>query len=125
MEKPEEKYFINYTFFCGFAIPVVTMTFCYVMILKHVQNKYRESRGLYLFYSLTEEFYISAYGTTKNRKPQYMCGLTTSIWRISIFHFGCWAPFWFFTASPYIVRLFHLPEFQTNTTWLVKKKLND
>uniref|UniRef100_A0AC34RA83 G-protein coupled receptors family 1 profile domain-containing protein n=1 Tax=Panagrolaimus sp. JU765 TaxID=591449 RepID=A0AC34RA83_9BILA len=104
MEKPEEKYFVNYTFFCGFAIPVITMTFCYVMILKHVRNKYRESR---------------AYGTTKNRKPQYMCGLTTSIWRISIFHFGCWAPFWFFTAAPYIVRLFHLPEFQTNTTWFM------
>lgn len=99
-----QPYFFNYTFLCGFAFPLCVMTICYFMLVRHVRNKFEGRKG---------------YGMLKVRRPRYMCELTKSIWRISIFHFTCWAPYWFFTASPYIGRMLQLPEFDTESTWHV------
>ena len=124
MPKRLEPYFVNYTFMCGFTIPLCVMAICYFMLVRHVRNKFQERKGIYHFLLETETFLIeiqhcsSGYGMLKVRKPRYMCELTKSIWRIGIFHFTCWAPFWFFTASPFLVRMLQLPEFDTDSTWL-------
>lgn len=33
------------------------------------------------------------------REPRYMNEMRKSIWRIAIYHFICWGPFWLFTIS--------------------------
>ncbi|KAK6028091.1 hypothetical protein OSTOST_05871, partial [Ostertagia ostertagi] len=40
------------------------------------------------------------------REPRYMLEMRKSIWRIAVFHFVCWAPFWAFAIVPhYIAQL--------------------
>uniref|UniRef100_A0A7E4VW88 G_PROTEIN_RECEP_F1_2 domain-containing protein n=1 Tax=Panagrellus redivivus TaxID=6233 RepID=A0A7E4VW88_PANRE len=99
-------WFVYYTFMCGFAAPLCIMAICYVMLVRHVRVKFRKRRG---------------FNAVEVRRPQYMCELTKSIWRISIFHFTCWAPFWFFTALPVFAAHISMPI--AENSWIRKATL--
>uniref|UniRef100_A0A914YT84 G-protein coupled receptors family 1 profile domain-containing protein n=1 Tax=Panagrolaimus superbus TaxID=310955 RepID=A0A914YT84_9BILA len=109
-EIPENisPFFINYTFICGFAMPLCVMAICYFMLVRHVRKRFLERKG---------------FNTSQIQRPRYMCELTKSIWRIAIFHFTCWAPYYFFTASPSVAQLLHLPPPETNATWFQTGRL--
>uniref|UniRef100_A0A914PF54 G-protein coupled receptors family 1 profile domain-containing protein n=1 Tax=Panagrolaimus davidi TaxID=227884 RepID=A0A914PF54_9BILA len=38
-------YFINYTFMCGFAVPLCVMAICYFMLVRHVRQRFHERKG--------------------------------------------------------------------------------
>lgn len=102
VDNPEEKYeiclnvmpdrleplYLNYTFMVGFAIPLSVMAFCYIQLVQHVRKKFRKPKN--------NQFH----------RPKYMCGVTRSICRIAVFHFTCWAPFWFVTLAPIVMAAF-------------------
>ena len=118
-----EPFFINYTFMCGFAVPLMVMAVCYFMLVRHVRRRFQERKGKRIS-SLSKLKHMNGvlgFNTSQIQRPRYMCELTKSIWRIAIFHFTCWAPFWFFTVSPYVAQLFNLSPPQPET-WLVMIK---
>ncbi|CAJ0565185.1 unnamed protein product, partial [Mesorhabditis spiculigera] len=93
--------FAHYMFFFGFLAPLVIMTACYILLMRHVRRKFRmrcEAGG----------------GTGRSiREPRYMGEMRKSIWRVAIYHFVCWAPFWVFTMTPtFIVNM------ELNAPWM-------
>ncbi|CAI5448601.1 unnamed protein product [Caenorhabditis angaria] len=80
--------FAQYTFFVGFVIPFVIMTICYILLVRHVKAKYKIRKA-----QTTQK-------SGKTKEPRYMSEVRKSVWRIAVFHFVCWAPFWGFTMLP-------------------------
>uniref|UniRef100_A0A0N5B385 G_PROTEIN_RECEP_F1_2 domain-containing protein n=1 Tax=Strongyloides papillosus TaxID=174720 RepID=A0A0N5B385_STREA len=88
----------NYNFFTGFAMPLTIMSICYIMLVKHVKNKFkRRSRN---------KNYDKSSSMMLINTPKYIFKLTNSIRRIAIFHFCCWAPFWIYSIAPQILDIF-------------------
>ncbi|CAL2040262.1 unnamed protein product [Caenorhabditis brenneri] len=87
--------FAQYTFVVGFIIPFAIMTGCYIMLVHHVKRKYKLRRA-------QQTTTLAKSG----KEPRYMSEVRKSIWRIAVFHFVCWAPFWGFTMLPnYIYQI--------------------
>lgn len=80
--------FAQYTFVVGFIIPFALMTVCYILLVRHVKAKYKIRRAQ------------TATLAKPGKEPRYMSEVRKSIWRIAVFHFVCWAPFWGFTMLP-------------------------
>lgn len=72
----------------------------------------------FLFYSK----FLGPASSIRINRPKYLCGLTRSICRIAIFHFTCWAPFWFFNLAPLYASALGL-SFPTNSEWFMNAKL--
>ncbi|KAF1757453.1 hypothetical protein GCK72_013909 [Caenorhabditis remanei] len=81
--------FAQYTFAVGFIIPFAIMTACYILLVRHVKSKYKMRRA-------QQTTTLAKSG----KEPRYMSEVRKSIWRIAVFHFVCWAPFWGFTMLP-------------------------
>ncbi|CAJ0931089.1 unnamed protein product, partial [Mesorhabditis belari] len=93
--------FAHYMFLTGFFLPLLIMTTCYILLMRHVRRKFRmrcEAGG--------------ASGRSI-REPRYMGEVRKSIWRIAIYHFVCWAPFWTVTLIPMLVANMEL-----NSPWM-------
>uniref|UniRef100_A0A1I7V0E7 G_PROTEIN_RECEP_F1_2 domain-containing protein n=1 Tax=Caenorhabditis tropicalis TaxID=1561998 RepID=A0A1I7V0E7_9PELO len=87
--------FAQYTFVVGFIIPFAIMTACYILLVRHVKTKYKMRRA-------QQTTTLAKPG----KEPRYMSEVKKSIWRIAVFHFVCWAPFWGFTMLPnYIYQI--------------------
>ncbi|EPB78345.1 7 transmembrane receptor [Ancylostoma ceylanicum] len=85
--------YAQYTFVVGFVIPFFLMTVCYILLVRHVRAKFRHRK-------------VTVSSTKGIREPRYMHEMRKSIWRIAVFHFICWAPFWTFAIVPhYIAQL--------------------
>ncbi|CAD6196529.1 unnamed protein product [Caenorhabditis auriculariae] len=84
--------FAQYTFLVGFIVPFVIMTICYILLVRHVKRKYKLRRAL-----------SPAASAKSSKEPRYMSEVRKSIWRIAVFHFVCWAPFWGFTMLPHYI----------------------
>ncbi|CAI4221859.1 unnamed protein product [Auanema sp. JU1783] len=102
-------YYAHYTFVTGFVIPFIIMTSCYILLVRHVKQKFRNRKGHLLTVSAQKRL----------REPRYLMEMRKSIWRIAIFHFICWAPFWLFTITPFFVRSFA----PITTIWVVYGRL--
>uniref|UniRef100_A0A914CQI5 G-protein coupled receptors family 1 profile domain-containing protein n=1 Tax=Acrobeloides nanus TaxID=290746 RepID=A0A914CQI5_9BILA len=104
-EYPESYYpiFAHYTFIFGFAMPLTVMGICYYSLVQHVRQKFQQR--------YEHKFNLTMPNPVQ--RPRYIYELTRSIWRIAIFHFTCWAPYWFFILVPVFVQTFQLP-FQVN-----------
>ncbi|CAD5219658.1 unnamed protein product [Bursaphelenchus okinawaensis] len=87
-----EPMYTTYTFAVGFAVPLCVMAVCYVQLVQHVRRKFKERKQ----------------SRTSAQRPKYMCELTRSICRIAVFHFSCWAPFWFYNMAPIVSDAFEL-----------------
>ncbi|CAB3406413.1 unnamed protein product [Caenorhabditis bovis] len=92
--------FAQYTFFVGFVIPFMIMTACYILLVSHVKKKYKIRRRAQATTTLT----------THGKEPRYMSEVRKSIWRIAVFHFVCWAPFWGSTMLPHYISFWDEPE---------------
>ncbi|CAD5226786.1 unnamed protein product [Bursaphelenchus xylophilus] len=99
--------YTSYTFAVGFAIPLCVMTICYIQLVQHVRKKFRERKQ----------------SRTSSQRPKYMCELTRSICRIAVFHFSCWAPFWFFNMAPIITESLEWNVLLEGKTWFEIGKL--
>ncbi|KIH68474.1 hypothetical protein ANCDUO_01189 [Ancylostoma duodenale] len=85
--------YAQYTFVVGFVIPFFLMTVCYILLVRHVRAKFRHRK-------------VTVSSTKGIKEPRYMHEMRKSIWRIAVFHFICWAPFWTFAIVPhYIAQL--------------------
>ncbi|GMT24846.1 hypothetical protein PFISCL1PPCAC_16143, partial [Pristionchus fissidentatus] len=96
--------FVTYTFIMGFAAPLAVMTMCYILLVKHVRSKFRQRTSK------------DAIASKMVREPRYMSEMRKSIWRVAIYHFICWGPFWLFTICT-MMRMYEAP------TWLVYARL--
>ncbi|KAF8373187.1 npr-27 [Pristionchus pacificus] len=79
--------FVTYTFIMGFAAPLAIMALCYIFLVRHVRAKFRKRTN------------NDVMACKMVREPRYMNEMRKSIWRIAIYHFICWGPFWLFTIS--------------------------
>ncbi|KAI6234612.1 Npr-27 [Aphelenchoides fujianensis] len=104
--------YVQYTFLTGFLLPFVIMAVCYVLLVRHVRQKYRERTAVNR----------SPHSSLRGNRPKYMNGLTRSIIRIAIFHFSCWAPFWIFSLMPVFADAFGL-HFNPQADWFQSGKL--
>ncbi|CEF71476.1 G protein-coupled receptor, rhodopsin-like family and GPCR, rhodopsin-like, 7TM domain-containing protein [Strongyloides ratti] len=95
----------NYNFLTGFAIPLTIMSICYIMLVKHVKNKFKRR-------SKNKNF-SNSNNISLNNTPKYIFKLTNSIRRIAIFHFCCWAPFWIYSITPQLLDYF-------NSKWILR-----
>uniref|UniRef100_A0A7I4YMS1 G_PROTEIN_RECEP_F1_2 domain-containing protein n=1 Tax=Haemonchus contortus TaxID=6289 RepID=A0A7I4YMS1_HAECO len=85
--------YAQYTFVVGFVVPFFLVTVCYILLVRHVRAKFKNRK-------------VAVSSTKTLREPRYMHEMRKSIWRIAVFHFVCWAPFWAFAIVPhYIAQL--------------------
>ncbi|VDM57536.1 unnamed protein product [Angiostrongylus costaricensis] len=84
--------YAQYTFVVGFVVPFFLMTVCYILLVRHVRAKFKSRKAV----SSPKVF----------REPRYINEMRKSIWRIAIFHFVCWAPFWAFAIVPHYISQF-------------------
>lgn len=101
--------YASYTFTVGFVIPFTIMAFCYIMLVRHVRQKFRNRKSKSQSYSnLPRSVAVNAQKVLK--EPRYMAEMRKSIWRIAVFHFICWAPFWSFTMIPHYIQYYRRVE---------------
>ncbi|KAI6214056.1 Npr-27 [Aphelenchoides besseyi] len=113
MPEPIFTVYINYTFICGFALPLIIMACCYIQLVRHVRRKFRERTAVNR----------SPHSSIRGQPcPRYMGNLTRSIIRIAIFHFFCWCPFWVFSLLPSFTEAFGIP-FTPYPEWFNNAKL--
>uniref|UniRef100_A0A1I7WMR6 G_PROTEIN_RECEP_F1_2 domain-containing protein n=1 Tax=Heterorhabditis bacteriophora TaxID=37862 RepID=A0A1I7WMR6_HETBA len=53
--------------------------------------------------SVHQSWHVTVSSSKSIREPRYMNEVRKSIWRIAVFHFVCWAPFWTFTIVPHYI----------------------
>lgn len=90
--------YAQYTFVVGFVVPFFLMTVCYILLVRHVRAKFRNRK-------------VAVSSSKTLREPRYMHEMRKSIWRIAVFHFVCWAPFWVFAIVPHYIAQLWGPAF--------------
>ncbi|VDP42993.1 unnamed protein product [Heligmosomoides polygyrus] len=104
--------YAQYTFVVGFVVPFFLMTVCYILLVRHVRAKFRNRK-------------VAVSSSKTLREPRYMHEMRKSIWRIAVFHFVCWAPFWVFAIVPhYIAQLWGPAFLERLPGWAFTKKSN-
>ncbi|PAV68542.1 hypothetical protein WR25_02990 [Diploscapter pachys] len=95
-EMPDNVFnlFAQYTFFVGFVIPFIIMSVCYLLLVNHVRAKIKHRKA-------GQSLLLAS----NSKAPKYVSEVRKNIWKIAIFHFVCWAPFWMFTVAPTYISL--------------------
>uniref|UniRef100_A0A914WQ93 G-protein coupled receptors family 1 profile domain-containing protein n=1 Tax=Plectus sambesii TaxID=2011161 RepID=A0A914WQ93_9BILA len=81
--------FIVYMFLIAYCLPALVIFFCYTMLIVFVKHRYERRR--------------QALENDRHGSHAAIHRLSTSVIRVTAFHFACWTPFWFSVIFPLLL----------------------